>query len=63
MEKLSKELESALKYANVEIPEHISQNLNKELRAYQSEAIKRFLLQRKNSLKNFQKKNRCSVCT
>ena len=27
MEKLSKELESALKYANVEIPEHISQNL------------------------------------
>ena len=52
MEKLSKELESALKYANVEIPEHISQNLNKELRAYQSEAIKRFLLQRQSPSTN-----------
>ena len=52
MEKLSKELESALKYANVEIPEHISQNLNKELRACQSEAIKRFLLQRQSPSTN-----------
>lgn len=47
-EKLSKELENALKYSKIEIPTHIKDNLNKELREYQNEALKRFLLQRTN---------------
>ncbi|BDB65508.1 type III restriction endonuclease subunit R [Helicobacter cinaedi] len=45
-QKLSDELKSALKYANVEIPSYISENLSKELRAYQKEALQHYLLQR-----------------
>lgn len=44
--KLSDELKSALKYASVEIPSYISDNLSKELREYQKEALKHYLLQR-----------------
>lgn len=51
-EKLSTELENALKYVNIEIPSYIKDNLNKELREYQNEALKRFLLQRKNPKTN-----------
>ena len=45
-QKLSDELKSALKYACVEIPSYISENLSKELRAYQKEALQHYLLQR-----------------
>lgn len=45
--KLNEELENALKYADIEIPSYIKDNLNKELREYQIQALKRFLLQRK----------------
>ncbi|MFQ6341730.1 DEAD/DEAH box helicase family protein [Campylobacter sp. VTCC 70190] len=47
-EKLSDELKNALKYVNVEIPSYIKDNLSKELRAYQSSALKHYLLQRQN---------------
>lgn len=52
MKKLCEELESALKYANIEIPSHIIDNLSKELRAYQETALKHYLLQRKNPQTN-----------
>lgn len=45
-QKLSEELQSALKYASVEVPSYISDNLSKELREYQKEALKHYLLQR-----------------
>ena len=50
-QKLSDELKSALKYASIEIPSYISDNLSKELRAYQTEALKHYLLQRQNQYK------------
>ncbi|PAF43393.1 DEAD/DEAH box helicase family protein [Helicobacter sp. 11S03491-1] len=52
MEKLHDELKIALEYGNVEIPLHISENLNKELREYQKNALKYFLLQRKKPKTN-----------
>lgn len=52
MNKLCEELESALKYANIEIPSHIIDNLSKELRVYQETALKHYLLQRKNPQTN-----------
>lgn len=45
-QKLSDELKSALKYASVEIPSYISDNLSKELREYQIKALQHYLLQR-----------------
>ena len=51
-QKLSDELKSALKYASVEIPSYISDNLSKELREYQKEALKHYLLQRQKPSTN-----------
>lgn len=51
-QKLSDELKSALKYASVEIPSYISENLSKELREYQKEALKHYLLQRQKPSTN-----------
>ena len=51
-QKLSDELKSALKYAKIEIPEYITQNLSKELREYQKEALRHYLLQRQNPRTN-----------
>lgn len=51
-EKLSDELKSALQYVNEEIPSYISENLNKELRIYQEQALKHYLLQRQNPKTN-----------
>ena len=51
-ETLSKELENALKYNNVEIPAHIEENLSKELREYQIKALKHYLLQRQKPSTN-----------
>lgn len=51
-QKLSDELKSALKYASVEIPSYISENLSKELREYQKEALKHYLLQRQRPSTN-----------
>lgn len=50
--KLSQELESVLKYNDVEIPNYIFENLSKELREYQQQALKHYLLQRKNPKTN-----------
>ena len=52
MSNLSNELASALKYNDIEIPVHITENLNKELRPYQITALKHYLLQRKNPQTN-----------
>ena len=49
---LNEELENALKYTDIEIPSYIKDNLNKELREYQIQALKRFLLQRKKPSTN-----------
>ena len=49
---LSNELASALKYNDIEIPVHITENLNKELRQYQQTALKHYLLQRQNPQTN-----------
>ncbi|EKG3605287.1 DEAD/DEAH box helicase family protein [Campylobacter upsaliensis] len=46
--KLSEELKGALKYVSVEIPSYIVDNLSKELREYQKEALRCYLLQRQN---------------
>lgn len=51
-ESLSKELANALKYNDLEIPNFITQNLSKELREYQQQALKHFLLQRKKAHTN-----------
>lgn len=45
-QKLSQKLENALEFQNIEIPSYISENLSKELRAYQKEALQHYLLQR-----------------
>lgn len=45
-QKLSQKLENALEFQNIEIPSYISENLSKELREYQKEALKHYLLQR-----------------
>lgn len=50
--KLSQRLESALEYTQIEIPNYIFENLSKELRAYQRQALKQYLLQRKNPKTN-----------
>lgn len=52
MNKLCEELGSALKYANIEIPSHIVDNLSKELRVYQEIALKHYLLQRQKPQTN-----------
>ncbi|MBR1375093.1 MAG: DEAD/DEAH box helicase family protein [Cardiobacteriaceae bacterium] len=52
MTKLCDELAGALKYSDIEIPSHITHNLNKELRLYQQTALKHYLLQRKNPQTN-----------
>ena len=49
---LSVKLANALEYNDIEIPSHISHNLNKELREYQQTALKHYLLQRKNPQTN-----------
>lgn len=51
-QKLSDELKSALKYASVEIPSYISDNLSKELREYQIKALQHYLLQRQKPSTN-----------
>ena len=52
LEKLCDALANALEYSDIEIPSYITSNLNKELREYQLEALKHFLLQRKNPKTN-----------
>ena len=52
MNNLSTELESALKYQSVEIPAYITGNLSKNLREYQIQALKHYLLQRQNPRTN-----------
>ena len=50
---LSTELESALKYApHIEIPAYITGNLSKNLREYQTQALKHYFLQRQNPRTN-----------
>ena len=51
-ERLCDELKSALEYAPIEIPTHITENLGRELRSYQTTGLKHFLLQRKNPKTN-----------
>lgn len=54
-EKLSERIANVLeylKYDNVEIPNFITHNLSRELREYQAQALKHFLLQRKNPRTN-----------
>lgn len=50
--KLSQRLESALEFTEIEIPNYMSENLSKELRVYQEQALKHYLLQRKNPKTN-----------
>lgn len=50
--KLSQRLESALEFTEIEIPKYIYENLSKELRVYQEEALKHYLLQRKSPKTN-----------
>ena len=51
--KLSDELKKALEYnPEIEIPEHISNNLSKDLREYQIVALKHYFLQRKAAKTN-----------
>lgn len=51
--KLSDELAGALKYnSDIEIPSHLTQNLNKELREYQQTALKHYFLHKKNPSTN-----------
>ena len=45
-QKLSQKLENALEFQNIEIPSYISENLSKDLRAYQTKALQHYLLQR-----------------
>lgn len=45
-QKLSQKLENALEFQNIEIPSYISENLSKDLRAYQIKALQHYLLQR-----------------
>lgn len=47
MAKLSDELKNALKYSDIQIPAYISENLKHELREYQENALKHYILQRK----------------
>lgn len=49
---LSDKLKAALEFTNVEIPAYISENLSKDLRGYQKEALKHYLLQRQNPKTN-----------
>lgn len=50
--KLSDELANALKYQEIEIPSHISENLSKGLREYQIRALQHYFIQRTNPATN-----------
>ena len=52
MMKLCEELEATLKYVNIKLPSHITDNLSKELRGYQETALKHYLQQREKPRTN-----------
>ena len=53
VQNLSQKIANALEFgSDVEIPSYITQNLNKDLREYQTTALKHFYLQRKNPQTN-----------
>ena len=53
VQNLSQKIANALEFgSDVEIPSYITQNLNKDLREYQTIALKHFYLQRKNPQTN-----------
>lgn len=52
IQKLSDKIAAALEYSDVEIPPHIVENINKDLRPYQVSALKHYLLHAKKPSTN-----------